>query len=41
MISRREELHLVDADDVVAVDETRDVGRVVDRDRAHLARRRG
>ena len=36
---RREELHLVDADDVVAVDETGDVGRVVDRDRAHLRAR--
>ena len=32
---RREELDLVDADDVVAVDETGDVGRVVDGDRAH------
>ena len=35
-ISRREELNLVDADDVVAVDEAGDVGGVVDRDRPHL-----
>jgi hypothetical protein len=36
---RGEELNLVDADDVVSVDETGDVGRVVDRDRAHLGPR--
>ena len=32
---RREELDLVDADDVVAVHQAGDVGRVVDGDRAH------
>jgi hypothetical protein len=36
---RREELHLVDADDVVPLDETGDVGGVVDRDRTHLGPR--